>query len=59
MTINVVNVLVDIIQVEPRVNYAIRFMHHVQNVQQQQRHVPHVPQDIMSQEEVVLNVPIQ
>ena len=59
MQINVINVNQDLTQVEPRVNYAIQFTKNVPHVQQQQRHVPHVPQDIMSQEEVVLNVPIR
>ena len=59
MIINVVNVLVDIIQVEPHVNYAIQFTKNVPHVLQQLKHVLNVPQDIMSQEEVVLNVQIR
>ena len=44
---------------EHHVNYVILFMQNVPHVQQQLKHVLPVPQDIMSQEEVVLNVPIQ
>ena len=59
MPINAVNVKQDLIPMEQAVNYAILFIQNVPHVQQQQRHVLPVPPDIMSQEEVVLNVQIR
>ena len=59
MTINAHNVQQDIIQVEHHVNYAIQFMHHVPHVHKQLKRVLNVQPDIMSQEEVVLNVQIR
>ena len=46
MPINVQLVQQDIIQMEPRVNYVILFMQNAPHVQQQQRHVLNVQQDI-------------
>ena len=59
MQINVVNVKQDLIQKEHHVNYAILFTKNVPHVQQQLKHVPHVPPDIMCQEEVVLVVQVK
>ena len=59
MEVNVRNVRTDIIQMEHHVNYVIQFMQNVPDVHKQLRHVQHVLLDIMSQEEVVLNVQIQ
>ena len=59
MQINVVNVKQDLTQKEHHVNYVILFTKNVPHVHKQLKHVPHVPQDIMYPEEVVLNVQIQ
>ena len=59
MPTNVQNVKQDLIQVELHVNHVQLFTPNVPDVPKPKRNVPHVPQDIMSQEEVVLNVLIQ
>ena len=59
MQTNVVNVKQDLIPTEQHVKLAQLFTPNVPDVLKQRRHVQHVPKDIMSQEEVVLNVPIR
>ena len=59
MEVNVRNVQLDIIQMGNHVNYAIQFTKNVPDVLPQQRHVPLVQADIMSQEEVVPRVPVK